>query len=289
VTPSVSQGITRRSASNLALAFIVLPRDRRQAMSTLYAFCREVDDVADDDTVPVATRRERLAAWRDDLRATCDGRVPRFPVHRELQPVIARHRLPFELLDEIIRGCEMDLETVRYPDLATLETYCYRVASAVGLLSIEIFGYRDPACRAYAIALGKALQFTNILRDVREDADRGRIYLPQSELRRHGVAEEAILRHEYSPAYRALAAEFAGQARGFYRQARELLPTSERHSMVAAELMAAVYWRLLDKLEASRFNVFGPRRISVAKAHKLFLIGRSWWRLKTGSLAPAYG
>jgi phytoene synthase len=284
-----SQAITRKSASNLALAFVLLPREKRDGMSALYAFCREVDDVADEDAVPVEQRRARLSAWRADIRRACEGAAPLFPVNRELQPVIARHRLPFELFDELIRGCETDLDTLRYPDFAALEQYCYRVASVVGLLSIEIFGYTNPRCRHYADALGKALQLTNILRDVRSDAERGRIYLPQAELARHGVREEEILRHEYSDRFRALAASTAARAREFYRQARVALPPEDRRSMIAAELMASVYWRLLRKLEGRRFQVLGPRPTRLCKLHKLALIAGTWCRTASGVLAPGYG
>src|ERR1700678_1206602 len=152
-----SRAITQKSASNLALAFILLPQPKRDAMSALYAFCREVDDVADEDSVPVEKRREQLAAWRQDIKLACDGQSPRFPTNREFQPVIKQFGLQFELFDELIKGCEMDLVTLRYEDFEQLELYCYRVASAVGLLSIEIFGYQNPATRDYAIYLGKAL------------------------------------------------------------------------------------------------------------------------------------
>jgi phytoene synthase len=258
-------------------------------MSALYAFCREVDDVADEDSVPVEQRRALLADWRDDIQRACAGAAPRFAVNQELRPVIARHRLPFALFDELIRGCEMDLDTRRYADFPQLEQYCYRVASAVGLLSIEIFGYSNSACRQYADALGKALQLTNILRDVRADAARGRIYLPQTELARHRVREEEILRCEYSDRFRAVAASVAARAREFYRQASATLPPEDRHAMVAAELMGSVYWRLLRKIEQQRFDVFGPRPTRLGKLHKILLIARTWYRASSGSLSPSYG
>src|SRR5450432_1352909 len=201
-----SRAITRKSASNLALAFILLPRAKRDAMSALYAFCREVDDVADNETVPVEKRRARLSEWRVDVQRAGENQSPQFPVNRELQPVIQQFHLPFALFDELIKGCEMDLDTKRYATGEQLELYCHRVASVVGLLSIEIFGHRNPACRDYAIHLGKALQLTNILRDVRTDAERGRIYLPLTELKKCGVSEEEILRHEYSERFHELAA-----------------------------------------------------------------------------------
>ena len=147
-----SRAITRKSASNLALAFVLLPRAKRDAMSALYAFCREVDDVADDESVPVEKRRAQLADWRADVRRACENERPQFAVNRELQPVIARYRLSFALFDELIKGCEMDLDIKRYENFERLELYCYRVASVVGLLSIEIFGYQNPACRDYAIS-----------------------------------------------------------------------------------------------------------------------------------------
>ena len=285
-----SRTITRKSASNLALAFVLLPKEKRDGMSALYAFCREVDDVADDDQRPVAARRAELAAWREDVGRACSAEgSPQFAVNRELQPVIAKYRLPRELFEELIRGVEMDLDIQRYRTYAELEQYCYRVASVVGLLSIEIFGYRNPACRRYADSLGKALQLTNILRDVRTDAERGRIYLPLEELERFGVTEEEILRFQYSDRFRALAVSVAGQARSYYQSARETLPLEDRRSMAAAELMGSVYWRLLGKLERQEFNVFGPRPTRLSKGQKFLLICRTWCRMFSGTVVPNYG
>jgi phytoene synthase len=284
-----SRTITRKSASNLALAFILLPREKRDGMSALYAFCREVDDVADEESVPAEKRRVQLAAWRDDIRRACNGEAPQFSVNRELQPFIQRHSLRFDLFDELLKGVEMDLDINRYADYPELEQYCYRVASVVGLLSIEIFGYRDPACRDYAIYLGKALQLTNILRDVRTDAERGRIYLPLSELKRCGVTPEEILRGEYSPRFRELAASVDERARHFYLQARLTLPAAERRAMVAAELMGSVYWRLLRKLERRQFDVFGPKPTRLNKGQKILLILRTGLRVASGAMTPNYG
>ena len=284
------RAITRKSASNLALAFVLLPRPKRDAMSALYAFCREVDDLADDESAPVAQRREQLAGWRDDVRRACTtGGSPAFAVNRELQPVIQEFRLPFELFDELLKGVEMDLEIKRYKDYEQLELYCYRVASVVGLLSIEIFGYKNPACRNYAICLGKALQLTNILRDVRTDAERGRIYIPDTELARCKVSPDEILRHEFSERFARLAASVADRARNFYRLAHQTLPAEDRRAMVAAELMGSVYWRLLKKLEGQNFAVFNPQPVRLNKAHKCALIFRSWLHFAIGSSSPAYG
>jgi 15-cis-phytoene synthase len=283
------RAITRKSASNLTPAFILLPRARREAMAALYAFCREVDDIADEQSVPVAERRAQLADWREDVRSACGPDAPRFPVNRELQPVIHHYHLPFDLFNALLQGVEMDLEINRYEDYDQLDLYCYRVASVVGLLSIEIFGYTNPACRDYAIYLGKALQLTNILRDVRNDAERGRIYLPLSELSRFAVAPEAILRQEYSEGFFALATHVAARARQFYQRAREALPEADRRSMAAAELMGSVYWRLLRKLERQRFNVFQPKPIRLNKGHKFLLVLRAWCRFASNAASPNYG
>lgn len=284
-----SRALTKKSASNLALAFILLPREKRDAMSALYAFCRAVDDVTDEDAVAVNERRTSLAAWREDIKRACEGGKPEFILNQEFQPVIKRFKLPFALFDELIKGCEMDLEVKRYEDHEQLELYCYRVASVVGLLSIEIFGYQNPACHDYAVYLGKALQLTNILRDVKNDADRGRIYIPRSELIKFNVTEEEILEGKYSNRYCALACNLAERARYFYQQARKTLPPEDRQAMVAAELMGSVYWRLLQKLEREKFNIFGPQPLKLSKPQKLALIFRSWVRFTTRSTAPSYG
>jgi phytoene synthase len=284
-----SRSITKKSASNLALAFILLPRPKRDAMSVLYAFCREVDDVADEESVPTEKRRVQLAEWRDDIKRACENQSPRFDVNQELQPVIKQFSLPFELFDELIKGCEMDLEIKRYENFGQLESYCYRVASVVGLLSIEIFGCQNPACRDYAIYLGKALQLTNILRDVKTDAGRGRIYLPLDELEKFNVSEAEILNSKYSDNYGALVANVAGRAKNFYKLARQTLPAEDRKSMVAAELMGSVYWQLLKKLEANQFNVFGEKPVRISKPQKLALIFRAWLRFVCNSKTPNYG
>jgi 15-cis-phytoene synthase len=321
-----SRNITQKSASNLALAFVLLPKAKRDGMSALYAFCREVDDVADNESTPVEQRRVQLAVWREDVRRACQRAaglqpavearcakaalapanaiddaqsrplqtggtpVPQFAVNRELQSIIQRHPgLAFDLFDELIRGVEMDLDIKRYQTHAELEQYCYRVASVVGLLSIEIFGYTNPRARDYAVYLGKALQLTNIVRDVKTDAERGRIYFPLEELARFRVYESEILNGEYSPRFRELAASIAAQAKHFYRLARETLPPEDRRSMAAAELMGSVYWRLLEKLEAEEFNVFGPEPTRVSKGQKLLLVMRTWLRIASGNVLPNYG
>ncbi len=284
-----SRTITRKSASNLTLGFRLLPKAKRDGMSALYAFCREVDDIADEETAPIEERRRELAEWREDVRRACGSEAPRLTVNQELQPIIKKYRLPFEHFDALLKGVEMDLEIKRYENQEQLELYCYRVASVVGLLSIEIFGYKDAACRDYAIYLGKALQLTNILRDVRTDAERGRIYIPTSELTRFHVTPEEILEFKYSERFAQMASSIAERARGFYRKAQQTLPAVDRRSMVAAELMGSVYWRLLHKLERQHFDVFGPEPTRLTKGQKLLLIFRTWCRFVYGAMTPSYG
>jgi phytoene synthase len=286
---SISENITKKSASNLALAFVMLPKEKRQNMTTLYAYCREVDDVADLESVPLDDRRAQLAFWRKETQTACDGGKPKLPVLREFQPAILQHKLTFGLFDELLKGVEADLDIDRYETYADLEQYCYQVASVVGLLSIEIFGYQNPKCHDYAVQLGKALQFTNILRDVGNDAERGRIYLPLEALREFGVSEEDILKGRYTPEFNRLAQEFGARARGFYQSAQAILPREDRRSMVAAELMGTVYWKLLCKVEKGGYQVLNPTPTKLSKPHKMFLILRSWFRHCTGRVAPAYG
>jgi phytoene synthase len=283
-----SRAITRKSASNLALAFVLLPKTRRDAMSALYAFCREVDDVADEDSAPTEQRRHELSRWRADVQRACENQPPELAVNIELRPVIQEYSLPFALFDELIKGCEMDLETTRYGNFDELELYCYRVASVVGLLSIRIFGHENSGTSEYAVHLGKALQFTNILRDVKTDAARGRIYLPQDELKKFNVSESDILEGSYSESFRALAESVAARAKGFYAAARASLPPEDRRSMVAAELMGTVYWRLLRKLERARFDVFS-QPLKLSKPQKLFIVFQSFLRFWFGSATGKYG
>jgi phytoene synthase len=271
-----SRTIARRSNSNLTPALLLLPREKRNAMLALYAFCREVDDVADDESRPVEQRRMLLDERRTDIRRACEKGRPELTANQEFLPIIQRFNLPFHLFDEVIRGCEMDLTITQYATYEDLELYCHRVASVVGLLSIEIFGYTSPATRDYAISLGKALQLTNILRDVWNDAQRGRIYLPQSELARYGVPPEEVLSGTFSARFIELAKSVAQRARYHYGMAQKLLPPGDRRNMVAAELMGTVYWRLLLKIERAHFDVLDPTPIRLSKVEKLTLVGWSW-------------
>jgi len=288
---SQGQLVTAKSGSNLAAAFFLLPKAKRRAMVALYAFCRAVDDVADDDAMPLAKRAERLRQWRDDIRRACEWGEPHFELCRELRPFIRQFDLPIQLFEELLDGMESDLEKTRYTDFNELKLYCHRAASVVGLLSIRIFGCAGDQAERYAENLGQALQLTNILRDVAEDAKRGRIYLPQSMLEKHGVAEEDIYSNRYTTGYANAAQEIAERAWAHYRLARESFQAEQGRQLVASEAMGAIYWRLLGRLRANGYDVFSPGvgRVKVGRLAKLVIGLKTWLRLRGKSYTPAYG
>ena len=245
--------ITRTSKSNLALAFISLDRERRRDITTFYAFCRVIDDIADDVDLSVEEKTRRLREWREWLREARPNE-PSFAV--DVRGLVAKYALAPEMLEEIIAGVEMDLSIKRYQTFEELRVYCYRVASAVGLVSIEIFGYRNPACKEYAIQLGLALQMTNIMRDVGKDLGDDRIYLPQEDLARFNYSEKELQDRQYNDRFVQLMQFEAERARQFFARAAETLPREDRRSMVAAEIMASIYRGLLRRMELDKFRVF---------------------------------
>ena len=245
--------ITRESKSNLALAFVALSRERREDITVFYAFCRLIDDIADSTQLAVQEKTRDLTAWRRWLRQPTPDEPALAP---ELRDLITKYSLTPEMLEEIIDGVEMDLSNVRYNSFEELRVYCYRVASAVGLVSIEIFGYRNPACRDYAIQLGLALQMTNIIRDVGKDLSNGRIYLPQQDLARFDYSEEDLRRKKYNEPFLHLMKFEAARAEDFFARAADLLPREDRRSMVAAEIMRSVYQSLLRRMKRDGFRVF---------------------------------
>ncbi len=266
--------ITRQSSSNFYYAFMLLPVERRRALYAVYAFCRFVDDIADDDNVREPS--QLLQRWRDELERVYNGEAERV-ISRALADNVHRFGIPRRYFEEVIDGVEMDLTRKRYATFDELSLYCRRVASAVGLICIEIFGYRNPATRVYAEKLGLAFQLTNIIRDVREDAERDRIYLPQEDLQRFGVSEAEILRSTFTPAFTQLMQFEAERARSFYREAAAALAPEDRASMIAAEGMRLIYSALLERIIRSGYRVFdGRARVSTPR--KLLLVGQAWAR-----------
>jgi len=245
--------ITRDSKSNLALAFVALGRERRNDITIFYAFCRVIDDIADSPEGTAEKKAGELRAWRKWIRESAPDEPD---LARDIRGLFAKYAITPPMLDEIIDGVEMDLGGARYETFEELRLYCYRVASAVGLVSIEIFGYRNTACRDYAIQLGLALQMTNIIRDVGKDLSNGRVYLPQEDLARFDYSEADLHGRKHSDAFVALMKFEAARAEEFFSKAAALLPREDRRSMVAAEIMASVYHTLLDRMKADRFRVF---------------------------------
>jgi phytoene synthase len=275
--------ITRRSRSNFYYGFLALPRPRRDALYAVYAFCRTVDDIADvgqargDDP---AVLRGALAGWRREV-ASCyaPGGEPDHPIARRLRAAAQAFPIPREALEAIIDGVESDLDRHVYETAEDLYPYCYRVASAVGLCAIEIFGYTDPRARQYAIDLGMALQLTNILRDVGADARAGRVYLPQEDLRAFGLTAEDLRAGRYGPAFVRLMEREAERARGFYRAAWAAYPAADARTLVPAEIMGRIYFALLQEIERRRFRVLGER-VTLSTRRKVAVALGCWLRAR---------
>ena len=267
------QNKAAQSGSSFYYSFLFLPPPRRAAITALYAFCREVDDTVDEieDSSVAATK---LMWWRGELHQLFIG-SPTHPVTRALLPHLSAYGISQEYLTEIIDGMEMDLTQNRYLDYKGLQRYCHRVAGVVGLLAASIFGATDPKTREYAAKLGLAFQLTNIIRDVGEDARKGRIYLPVDELQRFDVKAADILNARYSDNFSALMAFQAERARSAYEEAYALLPPADRRAQRPGLIMAAIYRTLLAEIERSQFQVL-HQRIALTPLRKLWIAWRTW-------------
>jgi phytoene synthase len=268
VPPSLAARITRQSGTNFYYAFRILPARKRRAIYALYSFCRVVDDCVDE---PDGEGERGLARWLEEAHR-CYAGQPGTELGRELAEALFEFPIPRACFEQIVDGCRMDLNPRRYPTFADLRVYCEKVASAVGLASIEIFEYRNPATRSYAVELGVALQLTNVLRDVAADGARGRLYLPLEDLARFGVTEAELLDGGIAPRrpqVTALLSFEAERARELYARAAAVLPPEDRRSMASAEVMAAVYRGLLEELVRRGFPP-GPR-LRLSTARKLWL------------------
>jgi phytoene synthase len=282
MTPSEAQAycnaVTKQSGSNFYYSFFFLPAARRDAMYTVYAFCKEVDSAV-DDAPPGSDPGEAIRRWRAEVAAVYGG-MPTHPVAISLAHHVRQLGIPKEHFDELINGVEMDLTTTRYATFEELSRYCYRVACVVGLICLHIFGTRDPRARDYAVNLGMAFQLTNILRDLGTDADRGRIYLPREDLHRFDYPERQLLSKQHAPQFRALMKFQCERARGYYDRARtilESLPPADRKALLPAEIMRGVYKRILVKIERADYRVFGPR-IRLSTPSKLLAATGVWLR-----------
>jgi len=273
--------------TNFAYSFLALPKDRRDAITAVWDFCRAVDDEVDEhEERPVEARRAGLDGWRREVAACFDNGRPATPQGQALQAVLTRFPLPRLPLEQLIDGCEMDLDATRFANFCELRSYCYKVASTVGLVCIEIFGYENPGTRDYAVELGLALQLTNILRDVGGDLARGRLYIPLDELEAHGVTEDMLKTGRMTPAVSALLERQAQRAREQFLRADGCLPPEDARRLVAARIMGAIYRDLLARIAARDYDVFSER-VRVPRFRKARLAIATWMRTMAFSPAAA--
>jgi phytoene synthase len=261
---------TNQRATNFYYAFVFLPPEKRLAIEGVYAFARRGDDIVDSGLDP-AEAASALARYRQSLEA-CYGEDSSHldtPELRALAEAIKRFKIPRQPFEDLILGLEMDLTGARYETFDELSLYCYRVASTIGLICIEIFGYQNPRTRDYAINLGKALQLVNILRDVQRDAQRGRVYIPREDLDRFGVRPGDLLAGAYHDSFIELMQFECDRARHYFDLARQTLPPEDRRSMKVAEIMAAIYWGVLKRIQKRCYNVFG-KRVRVPRPLKIW-------------------
>jgi len=282
---SVCRGITRSNAKNFYYAFLVLPKRKREALSAVYAFMRRCDDIADDSSLSPAERRMRLDHWLDALHRAQQGQPSDDPILLALTDAQRRYTIPAGLLDELAMGTAMDVEgdaepqqgtaglTVQYKTFEDLKLYCYRVASVVGLVCIHIFGYRDPSAEPLAEQCGLAFQLTNIIRDVKEDAAMGRVYLPEEDLARFSLSAADLLATPDPARYRPLLELEAARAREFYHAGEQLIPYISEDSQPTLWVLINIYRRLLDKIAERQYDVFSGR-VSLTIGEKLRILGK---------------
>lgn len=268
--------------TNFYYSFIVLPRRKRDAIIAVWDFCRAVDDAVDEHE----GGRRAVSDWRDELDRCFGADAPRTAQGRRLQPYVARFKLPRQAFVDLIDGVEMDLVQHRYETFDALRQYCLRVASAVGLICVEIFGYEDPRVRDYALDLGVALQLTNIIRDVALDLKRDRVYLPLEDLRRFGCSEVELHAGRVTPSVRALLVFECERARSYYARAARDLPSADARRLVAAEIMGAIYYEILCGIERARYDVFS-QVVRVPRPRRALIAARTWAGVMWRSLTPA--
>lgn len=260
--------LSQNKLSNFYFSFLLLPQPKREAIETIYAFCRYTDDIVDEEADPKEKHR-RLRQWTGELQNALYGRS-RFTILNKLETIIRRFDIPVDHFHDLLKGMEMDLSKNRYRTFAELENYCYRAASTVGLICAEVFGYTHESTKEYAINLGKALQMTNILRDIKTDARKGRIYLPQEDLRRFGYTEEELLQGVYNDNFVALMKFECDRARSFFRAAKSALAEDDKPLFYAARTMGNIYYLLLRRIENAHYDVFS-KRIRLASPIKLLV------------------
>ncbi len=269
-----AKNIARKSSSSFYYAFNLLPTDKREAMNTVYAFCRETDDIIDEGNLPDELKYEKLRKWRIELEKAFSGDSD-YNLLNRLGKTIQKFNIPYEPFFELLKGMEMDLQRNRYLTFDDLQLYCYRVASTVGLMCIEIFGYKHKSAKDFAINLGIALQLTNILRDVKKDSQSGRIYLPQKDLIRFNYTEDDILSQNYNENFIELMRFEAERAKEYFAKATENLNLEDKGGMFAARAMQHIYRKLLEKIIHADYDVY-QKNIKVSKVEKVGIALGVW-------------
>jgi len=261
----IAKEIAKKSKSSFYYAFNLLPAEQRDAMNTVYAFCRQTDDIIDEGSIPDVVKFDKLRKWRIELERSLDGHSD-YPLINKLSKTIQNFKIPLEPFFDLIKGMEMDLQKKRYLTFNDLQTYCYNVASTVGLMCIEIFGYRHNSAKDFAINLGIALQLTNILRDVKNDAEKGRIYLPKEDLVKFGYHESDVFNNIYNDNFQRMMKYQVERAREYFNAATACLNREDKKAMFAARAMQHIYYRMLNKIVDADYNVYQKKiRISTAK------------------------
>ena len=269
-----SKQIAKESKSSFYYAFSLLPQPKRDAMNAVYAFCRKTDDIVDEGSEPDDLKYEKLRKWRIELEKALKGNSD-YALLNKVAVIIKQFNIPLEPFFELIIGMEMDLQRKRYLSFDDLTQYCYRVASTVGLMCIEIFGYKNNSAKDYAINLGVAMQLTNILRDVGKDSENGRIYIPQQDLSSFNYTEDEIFSKTYNPNFVSLMEYEAGRAKEFFNKANQSLDFEDKPSMFPARAMQHIYYKLLQKIEASDYDVLNGK-IKVNKFEKAGIAFGVW-------------
>lgn len=261
----IAKEIAKKSNSSFYYAFNLLPQEKRDAMNTVYAFCRQTDDIVDTGSETSDLKYEKLRKWRIELEKSLDG-YSDYQILNKLASTIQKFNIPLEPFFELLIGMEMDLQKNRYLTFEDLQLYCYRVASTVGLMCIEIFGYKHASTRDFAVNLGIALQLTNILRDVKKDAERGRIYLPQEDLEKYGYAENDLLNSTYNENFQNMMKFEVQRAKEYFDKATNSLNLEDKKAMFAARAMQHIYYRMLNKIVDADYDVYRKKiRISTFK------------------------
>ena len=261
--------ITAKSKTNFLYSFSLLPKDKNEAINTVYAFCRQTDDIIDNEADSHEVKYKKIRLWREEFEKALHG-SSYYPLLNQVNKIIKKFNIPVEPFFELIKGVEADLQTSRYKDFETLYQYCYRVAVTVGLISIEVFGYKTKNAKDYAANLGIAMQLTNILRDIKYDALNGRIYIPEEDLKRFGYSEDDLMNSRYNDSFVELMKFECRRAREYFEKANDCFVKQDRNLLFPARIMQKIYFEILEKIEKMNYNVF-KKKARISKLRKLYI------------------